>query len=241
MGFQQKPSYKPAPMPYGPAYCDLVRRVAIEHGCGIGPVGVLLFIWGKTDWKTGIMSHQLSHKALAKEVGVKSYNTVQKYITQLKAAGVIADHRRGNNYDGGEANTYKFKIAPPTQNLGTPPNTPPQNLGTPPPKKDGDPTPKNGVVNPDTFLSEGDADSPSRAGEGNGPFFTWHQIAGVRDQAWVNDTLKRTRMVPENPVTFTDLARVMNTDDARSLWRALEQKEDLRSAMNEGRKKENAA
>lgn len=131
------------PKPYGPTYQEIAASVALERGCGISAMACLYFIAGKIDWETGVMPYQLAHKTLGARIGGASYNTVARAMKQLREAGVIDYQSRGNNYDGGDANVYRFKL-PPTQNLGTPPITPPKNWVPPHPKLGRTPTQKMG-------------------------------------------------------------------------------------------------
>jgi hypothetical protein len=219
------------PKPYGPTYQEIAASVALERGCGISAMACLYFIAGKIDWETGVMPYQLAHKTLGARIGGASYNTVARAMKQLREAGVIDYQSRGNNYDGGDANIYRFKL-PPTQNLGGVPDTPTQKLGSPPPKNGADPYPKNGQVNPLPSLSEGEKDAASRGGEGQEGFVTWDQVASVSSNEWAADTRKRLRLDHETPLTFARLSHAMAHTDAVRLWRAIEKKEALRAAMN---------
>ena len=148
-----------AAKPYGPAYQDHVAKVALEHGCNTAAMACLYWLCRKIDWATGVMPNQLSHKALGKEIGGSQY-TVYRAMRQLREAGVIDYQIKGNDYDGGEANTYRFKI-PAIAHSDTP-NTPPANVHRPPYHKRRDPPSKNAGLNPYPSLSRGEKAPASR-------------------------------------------------------------------------------
>ncbi|HEV8035813.1 hypothetical protein [Yoonia sp.] len=196
--------------PYGPKYQDMIEAVALDHGCGIPAMACLHYICRKIDWQTGVMPHQLAHSTLARVIGASDRKTVIKATKQLRDAGVIGYASRGHNYDGGDANIYRFTVPAMVQ------NDPARQTGRPPPTRRADPPPQDGHLNPHPSLSRGEKAPASRG-------------AAPADASGVcADGEQRL-----NGVTFTELLskRGMTYGEARTIWNDWEN-EALRAAEN---------
>lgn len=145
-----------APLPYGPSYHKVCERILVTRRASTYAMAAFYFIASRADWRTGIMPNQLSHKVLGETINA-SHNTIYKAIRQLREAGILGYHERGNNYDGGDANIYCFTLPPPTQEMGAPPH---RRRAAPPPTK--------GRLNPYPSLSRGERASPNGSTVGHG-------------------------------------------------------------------------
>lgn len=143
--------------PYGPAYQRRCEAILIENGVSTSAMAAFYFLCLRIDWDTGVMPHQLSHNALGRHIGAK-YNAVYRAIRQLRLAGVLDYAQRGDNYDGGDANIYRFAVPTPTPKEGGGAH-----------QKRADPHTKTGRLNPSPSLSEGKKDAPSRRGGDKAP------------------------------------------------------------------------
>lgn len=102
--------------PYGPSYQKLCEATLVRQGVGMAAMACFHYLCRKIDWETGVMPNQLAHSSFAPLVGCKSADTVYRAIRRLRQAGVIDYQTKGNNFDGGEGNTYRFSLPTPMLN-----------------------------------------------------------------------------------------------------------------------------
>lgn len=145
--------------PYGKRYQTLAAKFALKAGCSGNQMGIFYYLCAhKFDWTTG-QTPEISHRSIAEDMGI-SYNAVQRAITALIGAGVIAHEKRGVVWanGAGRANLYKFAI----------PSTPTPKQGRAPHQKEEEPHPKTGqhYINPYIQKKGASAhkDAPRRGG-----------------------------------------------------------------------------
>lgn len=201
--------------PYGPKYQDMVEQLARDAKCGIPAMACFHFLCRKIDWSTGALPHQMALRTIADHIGA-SYRTAYRAMRELREAGIIDYASRGHNFDGGDANIYRFAV-PAMMNTPSPSqNDPlPERQGGAYQKGRGAPAREAGL-NPHSSLSRGEKAPASRG-------------AAPADASGVcADGEPRL-----NGVTFTELLakRGMTYGEARTIWKDWEN-EALRAAEN---------
>jgi hypothetical protein len=97
------------PLAFGPKYLDNILTILSDANCKAPTYACLYAMHRLMDWKTGRTRGQLAHSTLAKLTGC-SFDTVKRHMRALRALGVVKIVIKGNDYDGGEGNTYALAI-----------------------------------------------------------------------------------------------------------------------------------